>query len=1255
MPPEGGFETATELPSPSIRDASAAGVDAVPGYEILGVLGRGGMGVVYKARQVGLNRLCALKMILAGGHAGEADLARFHTEAEAIARLQHPNIVAVYEVGLHQGKPYLSLEFCAGGSLDRKLAGTPIEPAEAAKLVRTLAEAMQAAHAANVIHRDLKPANVLLASGGCQPPERGPQTPGGLHPPLAFVLKITDFGLAKKLDEASRTATNAIMGTPSYMAPEQAEGKKQVGPAADVYALGAILYECLTGRPPFKAATALDTIMQVVADEPVPPRQLNAKVPRDLETICLKCLQKEPGKRYSSAAALADDLGRHLAGEPIRARRVGRLERAGKWVRRNPVVAALLAGVLLAVAIGGWALWERSAQQASQRMELAQRVAETERAVSLALGKAEQLRDQARQLPSATSQQAEAAAGVWRQAEAALEQAEAALSTGAAADPLLQRVSDVREEIERGRRHALRKGKLLRGLDEARMARSTWIDSELDNAGASTRYAQAFAAYGLDVTRGRSEELARQIRSEEPDVREALIVALLDWTFVAKLAKSEGLMKVLSKIAQGADDDGWRNKFRAAWAARDRAALRSLAAEARRLSLPSSSVEFLGVVLEALDEHDDALGLLRWARNRYPSDFWIAFQLGSVLRRGSNQTPVEIEEAIGSYRVARALSPGSTIVLNDLGFALEQEKRFEEAIACYRRAIDIDHRFMPARYNLANALKKTGKLVEAVACYRAAIDLAPRDVKAHAGLGLALSTQGKVEEAIAAHRRTIAIDPNYVAGHCNLGAALRSRKKLDEAVACFRKAIEVDSQSALAHASLGQVFADRGKVDDAIAYYRKALAIEPKFALAHVGLGGALRATGKVDEAIACYQKALAIDPNAADAHVQLGAILCDVKRDHEGAIVRFRKAIEIDPRHAWAHFNLGVALRDRGKVDEAIPLWRKAIEIDPHHAPAYYNLGNAMLARGNDNEAIACWRKAIQSNPQHAHAHYHLANALVARGKDDEAIASYRKAIASEPRLAPAYTNLGFVLPRKGKVDEAISCWRLAIASDPRLANAYTMLGQALVQQGELGAAQSTLRRCLAMMPANHPMRVSTSRLLRQYRKLVEADAKLKAYLAGKGTPADAGSAVDLAEVAQMPFHRLTVTATRFYRDAFAQDPKLVSAHSFRAACSATLSAAGRGKDAGKLDGNERASLRKEALAWLRAELDTLQKQLENSTPRDRQALQTTLQDWQRHSDLASVRDKADLAKLSSEERQEWSALWADVADLLTRGSAGK
>jgi serine/threonine protein kinase/WD40 repeat protein len=336
--------------TPARPTAEPPGAPRIPGYEILGELGRGGMGIVYKARQIKADRVVALKMLLAGGLAGTDDMDRFRSEAAAIARLQHPNIVQVFEVGEHDGMPFFSLEFCAGGSLDRHLAGKPLPPRDAATLVERLALAVEAAHEKHIVHRDLKPANVLLAACGLAAHDA--DVPA--KPQVADAIpKISDFGLARKLDEAGKTQTGAIMGTPSYMAPEQALGKShEVGPAADVYALGAILYECLTGRPPFKAASYAATVHQVLEQEPVSPRHVNAAVPRDLETICLRCLRKEQPTRYSSAADLADELRRFLEDRPIASRPSTAAEQLGRWCRRNPAIAGLLAAVFLSLLAG---------------------------------------------------------------------------------------------------------------------------------------------------------------------------------------------------------------------------------------------------------------------------------------------------------------------------------------------------------------------------------------------------------------------------------------------------------------------------------------------------------------------------------------------------------------------------------------------------------------------------------------------------------------------------------------------------------------------------------------------------------------------------------------------------------------------------------------------------------------------------------------------------------------------------------------
>jgi serine/threonine protein kinase len=342
-----------DVPLPR-RDRRAEGLPEVAGYEVLGLLGRGGMGVVYEARQLGLDRTVALKMVSAGFQAGPKELARIRAEAAALARLQHPNIVQVYDVGEAAGQPYFAFEFVAGGSLAQYLRGAPQPARPAARFVETLARAVHAAHAGGVIHRDLKPANILLRDE-----REGAGGESGALPPLtSLVPKITDFGLAKccgdgaATDFRGATVTGDLIGTPSYMAPEQATVPRQpVGPAADVYALGAVLYELLTGRPPFTGETPLETVLQVLDKEPVPVRSLQPNVPRDLETVCLKCLRKEPRQRYGSALELADDLGRFLRDEPIRARPVRAAEKLWRWVRHHPALAGLLAAGLLAPAV----------------------------------------------------------------------------------------------------------------------------------------------------------------------------------------------------------------------------------------------------------------------------------------------------------------------------------------------------------------------------------------------------------------------------------------------------------------------------------------------------------------------------------------------------------------------------------------------------------------------------------------------------------------------------------------------------------------------------------------------------------------------------------------------------------------------------------------------------------------------------------------------------------------------------------------
>jgi|GEM_PF-3196780 len=356
----GAGQETSAVPAPTIGDTSAENLGTAGGaasshdraelksrslkpiaqYEILAEIGRGGMGVVYKAQDQRLKRTVALKVILAGGHAGEVELARFQIEAEAAARLKHRNFVQIFEVGSDEGLPFLALEYCSGGSLEDRILNSPLEPRPAAELLSKLADAMDHAHQAGVIHRDLKPGNILFDEDG-EP-------------------KITDFGLAKRVDEDdSHTRTVSVMGSIGYMSPEQASGHtRDATSAVDIYALGAILYRLLTGRTPFEGSSTAESLQLVISGVPTPIRRQRPNCPRDLETICLKCLEKSPANRYRTAGDLADDLRRFLRGEPITARAAAPLEQLVSWARRNPLPTTIaVGGVVMLALLAGTMAW----------------------------------------------------------------------------------------------------------------------------------------------------------------------------------------------------------------------------------------------------------------------------------------------------------------------------------------------------------------------------------------------------------------------------------------------------------------------------------------------------------------------------------------------------------------------------------------------------------------------------------------------------------------------------------------------------------------------------------------------------------------------------------------------------------------------------------------------------------------------------------------------------------------------------------
>jgi serine/threonine-protein kinase len=696
----------------------------VPGYEVESVLGRGGMGIVFRARHLRLNRLVALKMSLAGMSGEPRERERFQREAEAEAALRHPNIVQVHDVGEHDGRPYFTMELVEGGSLAQKLAGTPQPGRHAAALVATLAAAVQVAHQGGIVHRDLKPANVLLTADG---------TP-----------KIADFGVARRLEGgAGLTQTGVPVGTPSYMAPEQARGQTHaIGPAVDVYALGAILYELLTGRPPFHGETPAATVLQVISEDPVSPTRLNARVPRDLETICLKCLHKDPQRRYPTAAALADDLQRFLRGEPIAARPAGLTERLGKWVCRRPGWAALLAASLLvATGLVGVSL-SLVAQQAQQR-----------EAVEAELKEAAELRDSAR----------------WEGARAALDRAGERLRWGGPSD-LDRRLGRARRDLD-----------LVMQLNAIRLKRVTRGELAFYKARANEDYAKAFREAGLTTVHDPPSRVAARINASA--VRGALAAAVYDWAVCAADKTQRGWLLEVARQTS-ADTDGWRERVLdpAVW--EDRQALAELAQTA---PAATESVSLLLAVGEQLHlAGGDPAPLLKRVQKEHPADFWANLILGNAILQGAPK------EAAGYYRAALASRPGAAVGYCGVGDALRLQKELDEAIDYYEKARQLDPNYARAYSDLGLPLQAQGRLDEAIDAYREALQLDPDYAWAHHNLANALREKGRLDEAHDHYQQALRLDPNNTEVQIGLRSVLMRQGRGPELLAAWGKALEAD-------------------------------------------------------------------------------------------------------------------------------------------------------------------------------------------------------------------------------------------------------------------------------------------------------------------------------------------------------------------------------------------------------------------------------------------------------------------------------
>ncbi len=1013
------------------------------------------MGVVYRALDPSLRREVAIKTIELGGADPADRLRRFEREATAAARLQHPGIVAVHEVGSDAGRPFIVMELVPGESLEARLAREPVAPREAARLLREVALALQHAHDHGVVHRDVKPENILVDASGGAP-------------------KLSDFGLAREAAEDDRlTKTGQLLGTPAYMSPEQASGgsRDAIGPAVDVYALGGVLYRALVGRPPFVADSLVSLIRAVLLEDPKPPRVDRPDLHPDLETIVLRCLEKEPARRYASARDLADDLGRFLDGELIVARPIRRIERARRWARRTPgrLAAASLAALIAVgapAAATGLVLVARAERNAERRAQLASARSEADAAwrgfVELRdargadadadadelLGAGLRAFAAASRLESVAGEEASpdatfrAAVGLgelaieseqWSVAAAAFERA---LQTGIddpAARRFLARVATERRAVAERRRAEVRAV-----LDDAR-------------AGVLARRPGGF-----------EDALFRLVRLGAPETVELIAAALDEVT--AELLAARRAVYLTAGVATPHEEhtgavaiDGLE------------AALDALDALAPGEELPAEAAATIARVGERLAARAERLDRVEVQRRDLPTLTRLVAteQSRAVASRSSGLADLArlccdalgrigigpgAIPALGRYLVAehdpvRCATAGVALGLIGGGDA-------ERFILVGRRRFGSDH----------------GSYWLRVGPFFARLEGTP-DASDETAPGLArqareLKSRGRHEAAIDALGRAIAIDPDLIAARLSRGTLLFESGRFREALADFERAVELDPESAIATMNRGNARTVLGDLDGGLSDATRAIELDPTLAIAFQNRSFARYSRGSPDDLEAAEDdatRALELDPTSIHAWVNRGATR--VKRgDLAGAEADLRRAIDLDPREASAWSNLGAARAMTGDLVGAIEAFVRAVDLDPENVEAWRNLGQSRHLLGDPVRAIEDFTRAIDLDRTLIDAWVGRAIARGVAGDDAAAIVDLDEALALDPDHVRAISERAGIHLRRGDPAQALADFDRAVelgTGEPRV---LAMRGLAHHHLGNLEAARSDVERALEL-----------------------------------------------------------------------------------------------------------------------------------------------------------------------------------------------
>jgi tetratricopeptide (TPR) repeat protein len=1148
-------------------------------YKLMEQIGEGGMGLVFVAEQQHpVRRKVALKVIKPGMDT-RAVIARFEAERQALALMDHPNIAKVLDAGeTSSGRPYFVMELVKGVPITECCDQNQVPVHQRLELFGHVCQAVQHAHLKGIIHRDIKPSNVLVVSQDGNPG-----------------VKVIDFGVAKAIgqqltDKTVYTHFAQLIGTPLYMSPEQAgESGLDIDTRSDIYSLGVLLYEMLTGTTPFDGerlrTVGYDEMRRIIREEEPPrpstristlgqaattacanrnsdPKQLSRLLRGELDWVVMKALEKDRNRRYESASALAADVRRYLADEPVQARPASAWYRLRKFVRRNRAALAPAALLLTVVVLGAvaavWSLRERS-----------ERRAETERAVKAALTQAETLLEES----GKQTEQPERWQATARLAQSAAARAEELLATRGGTNELAAEVAQLRAAVDA----AAADSGLLVEVDRIRLEEMAVKGDRYDRSRAATRYAAVLRDYGLDLAA--PEEAAARVHASR--VRGALLAALDDWRRVTPDAAEQRSVEAVLQAIEPAPGT-FRARWRAAAGRRDSATLVQLACEPEVERLPAADLVNLALDLKHEKAWAAAEQLLRAGRERFPGDFWLNHDLGMVLK---NQGPVRAEEAARYFTAALALRSTSPGVFLNLGHALQIK----------------------------------GDLDGAIREYQAALRIAPKYAQAHNNLGTVLQSRGDVDAAVREFLLALDLDPNLANAHSNLGLTLQGKGDVDGAVREYHRALDLDPELVNAHYNLGNVLRSRGDVDGAVREYQAALRIAPEYAQAHNNLGLALRTKGDGDGAVREFRRALDLDPNLVSAHFNVGLAM-EAKGDGDGAVREYQAALRIAPENALLHYYLGNGLRAKGDVDGAVREYRRALDLDPNIFEAHYNLGNVLRSRGDVDGAVRCYQAALRIAPEDAQALCNLGSALDAKGDVEGAIQCFGAALRSDAKYAEAHCNMGAVLLQKGQFAEALRAFRAGHELGSHRAD-WRYPSAAWIRDAErLAALDCKLEKVLKgeAQPAS------------------AAERALLGWLCAR--PARR------LHVAAVGFYAAAFASDPKLADDLKRPPR------YDAACAAALAGCGLGKDDPPPNAAAKEKLRQQALDWLKAQLAAYVKPLAGTDPKAPALVRQQLQHWQQDSDLHGVRDPDALAKLPEAERQAWQKLWDEVAQTLAR-----